>query len=67
MKHLTRRTILAAAPAALAFGGPLRSIRSRPDRCDRLKNHPRARTTQNCSDGRGRALPCQAAEARFLR
>ena len=23
MKHLTRRTILAAAPAALAFGGPL--------------------------------------------
>ena len=23
MKHLTRRTILAATPAALAFGGPL--------------------------------------------
>jgi branched-chain amino acid transport system substrate-binding protein len=30
MKHLTRRTILAAAPAALAFGGPL--LASRPAR-----------------------------------
>jgi branched-chain amino acid transport system substrate-binding protein len=27
MKHLTRRTILAAAPAALAFGGPLLTAR----------------------------------------
>src|SRR6201997_5039678 len=27
MQHLTRRTILAAAPAALAFGGPLLAAR----------------------------------------
>ena len=30
MPHLTRRTILAAAPAALAFGGPL--LAARPTR-----------------------------------
>ena len=27
MRHLTRRTILAAAPAALAFGGPIFAAR----------------------------------------
>ena len=28
MQHLTRRTILAATPAALAFGGPMLAVRS---------------------------------------